>query len=332
MPLAIVAQAVTKQFGTSERPSVNGCSFAVEAGEFIVLLGPSGCGKTTLLKMINRLYEPSSGSILFRGQDIAGMPVTTLRRQIGYVIQQTGLFPHLRVADNVAVVPRLLGWDRQRIDGRVDELLALVGLPRDYRERYPRQLSGGEQQRVGIARALAADPEVLLMDEPFGAIDALTRTRLQDELIEIQQRLRKTILFVTHDVEEALRLADRMIVMQEGKILQFATPVEILSAPATPFVRQLVGADDMLRRLGVLSVGHFAQSAVGADAGKEVLPTIRSDESLRAALALLLQGNETQLRVVDGEGRLLGSLTWEAIRAALRTGEQPLWGQNAIPR
>jgi osmoprotectant transport system ATP-binding protein len=175
------------------------------------LLGPSGCGKTTLLKMINRLYEPTSGCLLIDGVDVRSMPATALRRRIGYVIQQTGLFPHLRIEQNIAVVPQLLGWDRARIEARIDELLDLVELPRAYRRRYPRQLSGGEQQRVGLARALAADPSLMLMDEPFGALDAITRARLQEELLRIQQRLHKTILFVTHDVDEALRLADRLL-------------------------------------------------------------------------------------------------------------------------
>jgi len=211
---AIVVENLSRLFPNEPRPAVDQVSFEVEDGAFVVLLGPSGCGKTTLLKMINRLYEPTSGRILVGGQDARSLKVTELRRRIGYAIQQTGLFPHMRIEQNIAVTPRLLGWDQPRIDARIDELLDLVGLPRAYRARYPRQLSGGEQQRVGLARALAADPAIMLMDEPFGAIDAITRARLQDELAEIQSKLRKTIIFVTHDVEEALRLADKIVIMR----------------------------------------------------------------------------------------------------------------------
>ncbi len=207
---------VTKRFPNEEHPAVDHVSFQVEPGSLIVLLGPSGCGKTTLLKMINRLYEPTSGQIHIGGTEIHDLPATELRRRIGYVIQQVGLFPHMTIEQNIAVVPRLEGWDRQRIDERINNLLETVGLPRAYRQRYPRQLSGGEQQRVGLARALAADPAILLMDEPFAAIDAITRASLQEELLRIQQKVHKTILFVTHDVEEALRLADKILVMRAG--------------------------------------------------------------------------------------------------------------------
>src|SRR5689334_15902460 len=216
---AIVVEELTRQFPGEPRAAVDHVSFEVEAGAFVVLLGPSGCGKTTLLKMINRLYEPTSGRVLVGGIDARELAVTDLRRRIGYVIQQVGLFPHMRIEENIAVVPRLLGWEKPRIDERIDVLLELVGLPSAYRKRYPRQLSGGEQQRIGLARALAADPGTMLMDEPFGAIDAITRARLQDELLDIQRKLRKTILFVTHDVEEALRLADKIIIMRAGKIV-----------------------------------------------------------------------------------------------------------------
>ncbi len=252
---AITLDRLSKQFSGAPRVAVDECSFSVDPGQLIVFLGPSGCGKTTLLKMINRLYEPTSGRIIINGVDVTETPVTQLRRQIGYVIQQTGLFPHMRIADNIAVVPRLLRWDKKRTDARIDELLALMGLPPDYRLRYPRQLSGGEQQRVGIARALAADPELMLMDEPFGAIDAINRTRLQDELLSIQRKLHKTILFVTHDVEEALRLADKIIVMRQGKIVQFDTPLNILTRPVDAFVGQLVDSDDILRQLSLIKVG-----------------------------------------------------------------------------
>ena len=324
---AIVVENLSKQFPREPRPAVDHVSFTVESGAFVVLLGPSGCGKTTLLKMINRLYEPTEGRILVNGADARGMPATELRRRIGYAIQQTGLFPHLRIEQNIAVVPELLGWEKARIDARIDELLDLVGLPRTYRARYPRQLSGGEQQRVGLARALAADPALMLMDEPFGAIDAITRTRLQDELADIQRKVRKTILFVTHDVEEALRLADKIIVMRDGKIVQYDTPLAIITQPRDAFVQQLVGSDDMLRRVSLLSVRdvlggrdadsrlvpgtHNGKSATGA----QVRTTIALSEDLRSALSLLLRTGSDDLVVVD-DGRVVGRLSYADIRAA----------------
>src|SRR5207249_3890471 len=222
---AIVFEHVSKRFPAATHPAVDDVSLQVERGSLVVLLGPSGCGKTTLLKMVNRLYEHDSGRILVEGREARSFKVTELRRRIGYVIQSTGLFPHMTVARNIATVPQMLGWDKARIDRRVDELLELVGLPaREYRSRYPIQLSGGQQQRVGLARAMAADPSIMLMDEPFAAIDNITRRRLQDELLGIQRKVRKTILFVTHDVEEALRLADEIAVMREGRVLQYDTP------------------------------------------------------------------------------------------------------------
>jgi osmoprotectant transport system ATP-binding protein len=324
---AIVVENLTKQFAREARPAVDHVSFEVDDGAFVVLLGPSGCGKTTLLKTINRLYEPTGGRILVNGADTQGMPATQLRRQIGYSIQQTGLFPHLRIEQNIAVVPELLGWEQPRIDARIDELLDLVGLPRAYRARYPRQLSGGEQQRVGLARALAADPALMLMDEPFGAIDAITRTRLQDELADIQRKVRKTILFVTHDVEEALRLADKIIVMRDGKIVQYDTPLAIVSRPRDAFVQRLVGTEDMLRRVSLISVrdiisGRVAASReiaeqVGGRAAEAAdRATIGLDEDLRSALSRLLRTGADDLAVVDGDGREAGRLSYDDIRAA----------------
>ena len=316
----IVAEGLVKQFPSEPLPAVAGVSFAVASGELIVLLGPSGCGKTTLLKLINRLYEPTGGRLLLDGTDAQSLPVTALRRRIGYAIQQTGLFPHMRVAQNIAVVPQLLGWPRPRIEARTDELLALVGLPQSYRTRFPRQLSGGEQQRVGLARALAADPALLLMDEPFGALDAITRVRLQEELLTIQRQLHKTILFVTHDVEEALQLADRIMVMRAGQIVQFATPHLLLTRPKDPFVAQLVGATDGLRHLSLLRVeaaltqrtgaGEIANDATG-------LPVLRPSDDLRFALVQLLGAGCDALPVVAA-GRTLGWLTLADVRAMLR--------------
>jgi len=317
---AITFDHVSKIYPGNERPAVDDCSLVVEAREFVVFLGPSGCGKTTLLKMVNRLIEPSSGRITIGENDIRQMDVTTLRRKIGYVIQQVGLFPHMTVAQNVAVVPRLLGWSKERIAARVDELLELIALPpAEYRGRYPAQLSGGQQQRVGLARALAADPDVMLMDEPFGAIDAIARTNLQNEMLRLREMLDKTILFVTHDVEEALRLADRIVVMREGCIVQYDTPFNVLTQPADRFVYNLVGADDITRHLGLLPVGsamsksppHFhPQGANGA-------PVIGLHDDLRRALSLLLRSGAPALTVVD-EGQTVGTLTLEDIRGSTR--------------
>ncbi len=317
---AIVVENLSRQFPNEPRPVVDRVSFEVEDGAFVVLLGPSGCGKTTLLKMINRLYEPTSGRILVGGVDARSLKATELRRRIGYAIQQTGLFPHMRIEQNIAVVPRLLRWDQPRIDARIDELLEVVGLPRAYRSRYPRQLSGGEQQRVGLARALAADPAIMLMDEPFGAIDAITRARLQDELADIQHKLRKTIMFVTHDVEEALRLADKIIIMRTGTIVQYDTPLGIITRPRDTFVRDLTGADDMLRRLSLIKVrdalatrGHG--SGVATTDGAPQPATLSPDDNLRDALSQLLRAGAESLPVVGPHGERLGELSLDELRA-----------------
>jgi len=306
---------VHKQFTGMNRPAVDDCDFTVNDGEFIVLLGPSGCGKTTLLKMVNRLYDPSAGTIYIDHTDIQQINVTQLRRQIGYVIQQVGLFPHMTVAQNVSVVPELLHWDKSRIRERVDELLALVDLaPDQYRDRYPSQLSGGQQQRVGVARALAGDPDLILMDEPFGAVDAITRTTLQDELLKLQRQLRKTILFVTHDVDEALRLADKIVVMRNGKIVQYATPLDLLSHPADDFVNELVSGDDLVRQLGLVRV-ESAMQALPANFHVNGQPTITHDQNLREALSRLLRTNVPTLVVTTNDAPT-GLLTLDDIRAS----------------
>ncbi|MEI2776506.1 MAG: ABC transporter ATP-binding protein [Tetrasphaera sp.] len=258
----------------------------------------------------------TAGRIFVNGEDTATVSPTHLRRHIGYVIQQTGLFPHMHVEDNIAAVPRLLGWEKARSDARVDEMLALVGLPVRYRSRFPRQLSGGEQQRVGVARALAADPPIVLMDEPFGAIDAINRARLQDELISIQTKLHKTILFVTHDVEEAFKLGDRVVIMRAGKIVQVDAPLALATAPVDDFVRELIGADDMLRRLGLLPVAAAALRPSGA-APHPTQQSIPSSSNLRTALSLLLQSGADAITVVDAQGRPLGDLTFADIRTLL---------------
>ena len=316
---AIVVENLSKQFMHEPHPAVDQVSFEVADGAFVVLLGPSGCGKTTLLKMINRLYEPTGGRILVGGVDVRSLKATELRRRIGYAIQQTGLFPHMRIEQNIAVVPRLVGWDQARIDARIDELLDLVGLPRTYRARYPRQLSGGEQQRVGLARALAADPAIMLMDEPFGAIDAITRGRLQEELAGIQRKLHKTIIFVTHDVEEALRLADKIAVMRSGTIVQYDTPLGIITRPADMFVRELTGAEDILRRLSLISVREAlagsGSNAVAAMPDPPPAASLSPDDDLREALSRLLRSGADSLPVVGPHGARLGELTIEDVRA-----------------
>jgi len=311
---------VSKRFRGMDRPAVDDCSFRVEPGNLVVLLGPSGCGKTTVLKMVNRLYEPTSGAIYLDGIDVREIEVTELRRRIGYVIQQIGLFPHMTVAGNVTVVPRLMGLPKDEIESRVDELLEMVDLPPgQYRDRYPSQLSGGQQQRVGVARALAGDPKVILMDEPFGAIDAITRAGLQDELLRLQRKLEKTILFVTHDVEEALRLADRIAVMREGRIVQYDTPFNILTRSADDFVHQLVGADDMVRQLGLVRV-QAAMQMLPPNYEDDSQPTIGCDDSLREALSLLLRTNAPRVTVLD-EDAPVGILTLDDIRASTENGE-----------
>ena len=240
-PVAIEYQHVVKQFAGSDYIAVNDVNLTIHEGEFITILGSSGSGKTTLLKMTNRLYDPDSGNIVLFGENIRDVDVVQVRRRIGYVIQQVGLLPHMTIAQNIAIVPRLLKWEKARIDSRVRELLELVGLdPDQFSKRYPSQLSGGQQQRVGLARALAIDPKIMLLDEPFGAIDAINRLNLQDELKRLHDGLQKTFLFVTHDISEALKLGTRVVVMNEGKVCQFDTPENIAKNPADGFVKSLI--------------------------------------------------------------------------------------------
>ncbi len=300
----IEIEAVTKRYG--DRAVVDKLSLAVPAGEFCVLLGSSGCGKSTTLRMINRLIPADEGVIRVGGEDVARLPAEALRRRIGYAIQSIGLFPHWNVADNIATVPRLLKWPPARVRDRVAELLELFRLdPRNYRDKYPHQLSGGEQQRVGVARALAADPELLLMDEPFAAVDPITRDALQEELAAIQRRTRKTVVFVTHDIDEALRLATRIAVMNDGRIAQLGTPLEILQHPANDFVRDFVGHQGL--GLKLLSVRRVAERVRrGETAGG---PPIGLDMSLREALSAMTESHVDRLPVCDAEGRLVGAIT-----------------------
>ena len=282
--------------------AVDELSLEVPEGEICVLVGPSGCGKTTIMKMVNRLIEPTAGRIYLDGDDVTRVDPVKLRRRIGYVIQQIGLFPHMTIADNVGTVPRLLGWDRARIRMRVDELLALVGLdPVQFRDRYPEQLSGGQRQRVGVARALGADPPVLLMDEPFGAIDPITRDRLQREFLRLQSEVRKTIVFVTHDVDEAVKLGDRIAILREGGVLeQYDVPAEVLGNPASDFVADFVGADRGLKRLNVTGIEV---------AELEKPPVVALEASLADARRAMDADDAPWAIVLDAQGDLHGYLS-----------------------
>jgi osmoprotectant transport system ATP-binding protein len=315
-------EAVTKRFANGE-VAVDALSLDVADGELCVLVGPSGCGKTTTMKMINRLVEPTSGRVLLDGQDVAAVDPVQLRRRMGYVIQQIGLFPHQTVADNVATVPRLLGWDRTRVRARVVELLELVGLPpAQFSSRYPHQLSGGQRQRVGVARALGADPPVLLMDEPFGAIDPITRHRLQDEFLRLQRAVRKTVVFVTHDVDEAVKLGDRIAVLADGgHLAQYDTPARVLGQPASPFVADFVGSDRGVKQLAVTPIDAASLAPLdGGDVDADALPRVPANATLADALSALLTSDHDAVVVTgtdDGQ-RPLGILTADRIHAALR--------------
>ncbi|MGA9145997.1 MAG: ABC transporter ATP-binding protein [Candidatus Nanopelagicales bacterium] len=297
--------------------AVHPLDLQVRTGEVCVLVGPSGCGKTTTMRMVNRLQEPTTGTVSVNGRDVMTVPLRELRLGIGYVIQQIGLFPHLTVRKNVATVCGLLKWDKATTNDRVDEMLELVGLPAaEFGDRYPHQLSGGQRQRVGVARALAADPPVLLMDEPFGAIDPIARLNLQNEFLALQQRVKKSVVIVTHDIDEAVRLGDRIAVMREGGFLdQYATPAEVLGAPATDFVAQFTGSDRTLKLLAVTPVESGELEPVEAKDDK--LPLVAGDKSLREALAVLLDSTEGRVRV-GSENHVDGVLTMDGVHRALR--------------
>jgi len=296
--------------------AVNELSLDVLPGELAALVGPSGCGKTTTMRMINRLVEPTSGSIFVDGRDVATIDSVELRRSIGYVIQQVGLFPHQTVRKNVATVPSLSRWDKKRIAARVDEMLELVGLdPDTYGDRYPQQLSGGQRQRVGVARALAVDPPVLLMDEPFGAVDPIERDRLQEEMLRLLATVNKTVVFVTHDIDEAVRLGDRIAVMRQGGYLeQFATPVEILGRPANAFVADFVGTDRSVKLLAVTAVDPGVLEPM--QPGDEDAPAVSETATLRDALAVLLDSGSGRIRVGGA-----GVLSMDGVRRALRASQ-----------
>ncbi|GAA3565289.1 ABC transporter ATP-binding protein [Marinobacter xestospongiae] len=304
---------VSRRFG--EVTAVDRISLTVETGETCVLVGSSGCGKSTTLRMINRLLPHSAGDIRVDGQDIREVDLQQLRLNMGYAIQGTGLFPHWTVARNIALVPQLQGWERARVEARVTELLDMLGLsPAEYADKYPAQLSGGQAQRVGVARALAADPNILLMDEPFGALDAITRENLQNEMLRIQRRLRKTTVFVTHDIDEALRLADRIAVMDQGRILQHDTPDAILRQPASAFVESLVGSQDRGLKLAALqSVAEVMQRHPQPRQAVPEKVSVGAQDSLRQALSVMLWQQLSELPVVDDQGLELGVLTRERL-------------------
>jgi osmoprotectant transport system ATP-binding protein len=336
---------VSKTYVGSGVQAIQDLSFEVPAGDICVLVGPSGCGKTTAMRLVNRMIEMTSGDILLDGVSVRTRRPADLRRDIGYAIQQIGLFPHQTIGDNIATVPRLLGWSRERIRARVDELIELIGLdPGEMRGRYPAQLSGGQRQRVGVARALAADPPLMLMDEPFGAIDPINRERLQNELLRVQERLRKTIVFVTHDIDEAIKMGDRIAVLKQGGVLaQYATPAELLMQPADAFVEDFVGADRALKRLSLTTAADVELRAVDNglpfalecdEGGRPVawvragerhpVRTVHESESLRDALSDLLRSPVQLGAVVDGDGRVEGVLGLDVIHELLeREAEDP---------
>jgi osmoprotectant transport system ATP-binding protein len=319
---SIEFRRVTKQYPGAPTPAVEELSLTIPAGEICVLVGPSGCGKTTAMRLVNRLIDMTSGDILLDGSSVKERKPEQLRRHIGYAIQQIGLFPHKTIADNVATVPHLLGWPKDRIRARVDELLELTSLdPSEVRDRYPGELSGGQRQRVGVARALAADPPVLLMDEPFGAIDPITRDRLQNEFLRLQREIRKTIVFVTHDIDEAIKMGDKIAVMKTGgHLAQYAPPAELLMRPADQFVEDFVGSDRALKRLAL-------QRVCDVDLWKPALVT--AGEPVAEARAKLADADIDIPLLIDADGKPLGwvserGLTGERVRPELRSKAEPL--------
>jgi osmoprotectant transport system ATP-binding protein len=308
-------RGATKVYPGTDRPAVDHLTLEIGAGEICVLVGPSGCGKTTAMRMVNRMTEITDGDILVGGRSVRQADENELRRHVGYVIQQVGLFPHRTVADNIATVPKLLGWDKRRTNERVRELLDLIGLEQQLGRRYPAQLSGGQRQRIGVARALAADPPVMLMDEPFGAIDPINRERLQNEFLRLQAEIRKTVVFVTHDIDEAIKMGDRIAVMQEGgQLAQYAKPAELLMSPANAFVEDFVGPDRALKRLALQRVRDvdLLPAREGAT-GPEISP----DAPLRDALSELI-AHEAHYAPVVEDGRVLGVISVEVISRSIR--------------
>jgi osmoprotectant transport system ATP-binding protein len=331
---------VSKRYPGQRQAAIAELSFTVPAGEVCVLVGPSGSGKTTAMRLINRMISISSGDILLGGRSVLDREPRELRREIGYVIQQIGLFPHQTVGENIATVPRLLGWEKERTAARVEELLRLIDLdPEEMRGRYPAQLSGGQRQRVGVARALAADPPLMLMDEPFGAIDPINRARLQDEFLRLQALVRKTIVFVTHDIDEAIKMGDRIAILREGGVLaQYDTPQEILTNPADEFVAQFVGADRGLKRLSLDTLADLKliePNGLRADLRPDGDRRVALETSVRDALSLLLSAGGEPLTVVDAEGQVSGLLTLKVVEQLLsgeahRNGVSPEAGGQSV--
>jgi osmoprotectant transport system ATP-binding protein len=308
---------VVKRYPGRPRAAVEDLSFEVAPGEICVLIGPSGCGKTTALKMINRLISITSGDITIDGRSVRELPLTELRRGIGYVFQQIGLFPHMTIEHNIGSVPRLLGWSRGRIRQRASELLELVGLdPEGDLKRYPAEFSGGQQQRIGVARAMAADPPIMLMDEPFGAIDPIARERLQNDFLRLHSQVRKTTIFVTHDIDEALKMGDRIAIMRDGRLVQLATADELLAAPANDFVASFVGEDRGLKRLRVRAVRDLELDPPAADGSTAGL-TVDLGTSLHNTLSKMLAEGTARINVVGGDGEVAGSVSLEDIAALI---------------
>jgi osmoprotectant transport system ATP-binding protein len=311
---------ISKRYPGQREPAIVDLSLDVDAGEVCVLVGPSGSGKTTTLRLINRMIALTDGDILLGGRSVLEREPNELRREIGYVIQQVGLFPHLNVTDNIATVPRLLGWDKARTAARVSELLGLIGLdPEEIGPRYPAQLSGGQRQRVGVARALAADPPLMLMDEPFGAIDPINRARLQDEFQRLQEHVRKTVVFVTHDIDEAIKMGDKIAILREGgRLAQYDTPAEILTNPADEFVAEFVGADRALKRLGLSTLAEVQlPQPNGLHPG---LDRVALETTVRDALSQLLAAGGRPLTVVDDQDQVAGIVTLELLGGLLGDG------------
>lgn len=308
----ISLQEISKTFPRTEEPAVGNLSLNIREGETVVLVGPSGCGKTTTMKMINRLVEPTSGNIYVDGSEIRSQDAVELRRRIGYVIQSIGLLPHRTIRQNIEMVPRLIGWDDAKVKARVDELLGILDLDPSMLPRYPSELSGGQRQRVGVARALAADPPVMLMDEPFGAVDPIVRERLQDQFLEIQERLKKTIVFVTHDIDEAIKMSDRIAILNKGGVLeQFAPPEEILRQPANDFVRQFVGSERGLKRLALVHVRD-----IQIEEGPVVAPSASPEDARRA-----MEKFDMEWTSVVDDGELRGWVDEGALRGAASVGD-----------
>ena len=313
---------LSKTFPGQNEPAVEDLSMDIYEGEIVVLVGPSGCGKTTTMKMINRIIEPSDGRIFLQGEDVTTVNADNLRRRMGYVIQQIGLFPHMTIADNIATVPRMLGWDKRRISDRIDELMETIGIDKSYRSRYPKELSGGQRQRIGVARAMAADPPVLLMDEPFGAIDPITRERLQDEFLRLQEDIQKTIVFVTHDIDEAIKMGDRIAILRDrSEIAQYDTPENILTSPADEFVEDFIGEGASIKRLSLSRVRDIRP----AD-----WPVAGIEDSREEVLARIRETGRDYVLLLDGRGR---PKRWVNVEEVERNGvplEEAGWPAVAI--